>query len=209
MPDNENFEWENDTAECIGTSLYQMDLHSILKNHNLLYDDSGKCQGRITYYPSLADSGENIIHYSLPAKLFTLLDVLSEKENIDHSDLIRRAIVHGCAIYEEKFGAAVNDAYGRRQDDILNGNDDTDAFDDSCKVEMDCGKESIRICPHLFSILNKYRRRSGICREKFVGYLILYSLETHTYVTGKRKLQIEEIIKQIEGKLSRRLNNIS
>jgi len=192
-------------ADPIGSRLHEKNLHDVLGDHNLLADDHGVTE----YYPSLANSGDHVVSIAIPIWLNTVLDVLCDREEKEYADLVRHAIVHGCAIYDHKIGALIDEAYQKHSDAIIHGDeDDTDAFDDVCKITMECSRHSIRLSGSLFNTVSRFRRRSGMCQEKFYGLLILYSLHTHPLMASRHD-KIGGVLSQAERKLHRRLKNIS
>lgn len=199
-----DLDWEDDdyTMEIVSSRLYDRDIHDIYANNALLNDRGGE----ITFFPSMAEHGDHSIKMAIPPKILLLLEQIAFKfHDMDLSDAIRIAAVHGLAIYDHEIGCEIERIYYDNTDAQIDGNEESVMRHLlSANVDYKHVKYSCWIEARLFQILSKYSAHAGCGKQYMAGIWVLYSIRTHPRMKKWLPL-INDTIKEFESTMKLRL----
>lgn len=188
-------------GEVQPTSLHELSGDVILKHDFNFYQAVG-LHGE--HYSDLIETGSHSPNFYLPPAWSTLIDRISVREHLQWSESVRRLIVHGLSIYIADDGDELDQIYRDIEQAIFDCNEDVlDDSDDTCRVRFDADRTSVPMTDHLREILTTKSNRAGICRERFITYLMGLSLRTNREIP-KWYPRINAIIEKIGKKLKSR-----
>jgi hypothetical protein len=192
-----DLDWTDDdiAMEVVSGRIYDRNIDEILDAPVLLNDRGGET----TYFPSMAEQGEHIIKISVPSTILHMLEqIAKEYHDTDLSDAVRVCAVHGCSIYEHKFGAEIEALYHNNFQKQLDGNKDSVRIHLlSMNIEFLSIRYSCRIESRFFQLLSKFAAHAGCSKQYMVGYWIIYSLRSHPNMK-KWYSQMDEIINDVD-----------
>ena len=197
-------DWTDDdyTMEIVSGRIYDRNVDDIFESLSLLNDRGGDT----TYFPSMAEHGEHVIKASIPPTILHMVEqVGKEYHNLEISDAVRICALHGCAIYEHKFGAEIEALYHKNFKKQLDGDVESVRIHLlSMNIRFQAIRYGCRIEGRFYQLLSRFSAHAGCQKQYMFGLWILYSIRTHPRMKPWYT-QIDAIIEDIESVLSTRI----
>ena len=215
--------WMDDdyAMEVLDERLYNRDADYVLDNLVALNDR----KGQIHYYPSLAESGQEVIKIALPKTVKLSINAITRYHNqrrlqivpsqttnqpaaatqlLDPAKTMRVLAVIGMAIYEFRQGCEIDSILHNTTKDQIGYNINTVQMCSIKDLSSFEDKYTLRVSETFKTHLNTWSEDVGIQSQTMVGYWILLALRTHKELHKWRPVldpSIQTVKEVIEFKL--------